>query len=110
MKRLIQLTMISSMLLTSNVALAKSSGWRDIKEIGCHLNDGTCYANLDAAVGPAKCNSTSIRWNKDNAASGKETLSLLMTASAAGKKVRFNVVDTCYGIYPTFNYIVVQMQ
>ncbi|WP_155400613.1 hypothetical protein [Vibrio nigripulchritudo] len=109
MKRLIQLTMISSMLLTSNVALAKGSGWRDIKQIGCHLNDGTCYATLDTTVGPAQCRSSSIRWNKDTAASGKETLSLLMTASTAGKKVSFNVVDTCYGNYPTFNYIVVQM-
>ncbi|GLQ75931.1 hypothetical protein [Vibrio penaeicida] len=106
MKRLFTLSVL---LMTSHFATA-SSGWREITQLGCHLNDGTCYATLDTAVGPSKCRSTSIRWNKDNAASGKETLSLLMTASAAGKKVRFNVVEQCYGNYPTFNYIVVQMK
>ncbi len=92
--------------LPSAVFADTNSGSREIQQIGCHLNDGTCYVYIDgAAVGPSQCNNTSLRWNKDSANSGTEMLSLLMAAFAAGKKVNFRVVDTCYGSYPTFSFI-----
>ncbi|HIF9111852.1 TPA: hypothetical protein ACX6SN_002058 [Photobacterium damselae] len=91
-------------------AATGGTGWRDITEIGCHLNDGTCYVSLDIPVGPTNCHSNSVRWNKDHSDSGKETLSLLMAASAAGKKVNFHISDSCYGAFPTFNYMSVKMK
>lgn len=87
-----------------------STGWREISEIGCHLNDGTCYVSLDINVGPSNCHGSSVRWNKEHSDSGKETLSLLMAASAAGKKVNFYISDSCYGAFPTFNYMSVKMK
>ncbi len=96
---------------SSYSASTGGTGWREISEIGCHLNDGTCYVTLDIPVGPSNCHNHSIRWNKNNSDSGKETLSLLMAASAAGKKVTFYVSDSCYdGYHPTFTYMIVKMK
>ena len=87
------------------VAFSEATGPIEINSIGCHLDNSTCYVYVSDSYGPAECNSSSIRWSKDNTTSGKETLSLLMTAFAAGKMVNFNITDTCYNAYPTFNYI-----
>ncbi|WP_419243679.1 hypothetical protein ACN08P_09000 [Photobacterium leiognathi subsp. mandapamensis] len=95
---------------SSYSASTGATGWREISEIGCHLGDGTCYVTLDIPVGPSNCNSSSIRWNKDHSDSGKETLSLLIAASAAGKKVNFYVSGNCYGNFPTFLYMSVKMK
>lgn len=65
--------------------------------------DGTCYVTLDIPVGPSNCHSSSIRWNKDHSDSGKETLSLLIAASAAGKRVNFYVSGTVMAIFPRFH-------
>ena len=92
----------------SNVALAEHTGKRNINDIGCHLNDGTCYVSITGdPVGPSSCHSRSVRWNKDSH-SGKETLSLLMTAFTAGKQAGFYISDSCYSRqphFPTFRYI-----
>ena len=90
----------------SKNSIAESSGLREIERIGCHLSDSTCFVEISGnPVGPESCRSTSIRWNNDSAANGKEMLSLLMAAFAAGKQVNFNIVGSCYGTYPTFSYI-----
>lgn len=104
MNKIILLTL--SILATS--VNAQSTGPREIKQVGCHLNDSTCYVTLDKSVGPDSCNSTSIRWNKDHSDSGKETLSLIMAAAASGNKVSFEISDECYinqKTFPTFYYI-----
>ncbi len=104
-------TLLSMVAVNSH---AVGSGYRFINNIGCHLNDGTCYVYVDGdAVGPTDCSSNSIRWNKDNANSGKETLSLLMTAAIARKKVNFQISNSCYKYqagYPTFTYIILDPQ
>lgn len=85
---------------------AGSSVQRTILSIGCHHDADICYANLDAAVGPAACNSDSIRWQPSRT-NGKEVLSLLHGAFLAGKKVDFYVNDACFGLqpmYPTFSF------
>ncbi|MBY3789041.1 MULTISPECIES: hypothetical protein [Photobacterium] len=112
MKKYIKYTLVMFSLF--NIPLSYSatgdSGWRDISQIGCHLNGGTCYVSLDINVGPAECSSNSIRWNKDSSTAGKEIFSLLMAASAANKKVSFQVSDQCYGNFPTFSYLSVLMK
>lgn len=112
MKKFIKYTLVIFSLfnIPFSYSATGDSGWRDISHIGCHLNDGTCYVSLDIDVGPAECSSNSIRWNKDNAASGKEIFSLLMAASAANKKVSFHISEQCYGNFPTFSYMSVLMK
>ncbi len=98
--------LVASSLLNS----ANSQGFelKEIKSIGCHLNNDTCYVTVSgSAVGSAQCNSKSLRWRKDANISGKETLSLLTTAFIAGKKVHFNITESCLGNYPTFNYFTI---
>lgn len=100
------IALILSLSIFSVNSIAESSGLRDINKIGCHLNDGTCFVEISGdSVGPESCKSVSVRWNQDTAASGTEMLSLLMAAFAAGKQVSFNIVESCYGTYPTFSYI-----
>ena len=90
--------------LVSPFTQATSTGQRVINAVGCHLHDTTCYVIVDKLVGDTQCSSTSIRWKSDDA-NGKETLSLLMAASVAKKKVTFNLDGSCMGVYPKFNYI-----
>ncbi|MFA0132072.1 hypothetical protein AB4440_07175 [Vibrio splendidus] len=89
-----------------SLAQAATTGPRTIHAVGCHLHDNTCYVSVDKVVGSNECSSTSIRW-KSNDVNGKETLSLLMAASVAQKKVTFNLDGNCMGVFPKFNYIVV---
>ena len=106
MKTKVIFTCLFLLFTFANVDPARSNIHRHIMEIGCHLNDGTCYVTIDGEqVGPESCKSTSIRWNKETSVSGKETFSLLMTAFAAGHLVQFRVLDSCYESYPTFSYI-----
>ncbi|WP_157945980.1 hypothetical protein [Vibrio gangliei] len=85
------------------------SGYRNIKLIGCHKGDNTCYVTIDGEkVGPTACQSDSLRWNTEKDANGKEIFSLLNAAFFSGKKVSFAVSDSCYlyqDAFPTFNYI-----
>ena len=106
MKTLIKSSIFATVLFASTKVLAVNTGPVEINSIGCHLNDGTCYVYITDSFGPESCHRNSIRWNKDTANSGKETLSMLLAAFAASKKVNFSVSDTtCYGSYPTFNFI-----
>lgn len=89
-------------LVATSHAGAKGTGQRTINSIGCHVDDGTCYAYIGSAVGPAECQHESLRWNND-AVNGKATLSLLMAAFAAGHKVDFYISGCMYG-FPTFSY------
>lgn len=76
--------------------------------IGCHLKDDTCYINVDRPVGVyGKCRNDSVRWFK-NETNGKETLSMFLAAYMAGKKIKVNILDECFGAAdknPTFNYM-----
>ncbi len=94
------------LLSLSSFSQAATTGPRTIHAVGCHLHDNTCYVSVDKVVGSNECSSTSIRW-KSNDVNGKETLSLLMAASVAQKKVTFNLDGNCMGVFPKFNYIVV---
>ncbi|WP_445356821.1 hypothetical protein ACJJIC_09690 [Microbulbifer sp. ANSA002] len=74
----------------------------EVEKIDCHLNDTNCYVYVNESVGPAECDKATLRWNKNDNVSGKEVLYLLTAAHFAGKKVQFNLLDSCYGSYPTF--------
>ena len=81
-----------------------NTGWRTLTSFGCHLNDGTCYFSVDgAAVGPAECLKTNIRFNTKTSENGDTWSSLILAAYLAGKKVHLNIAG-CYGAYPTFSY------
>ena len=105
-KKLMYISLISFSLVARIAHPSVDSGPRDILKMGCHLNDSTCYVYVSGdPVGNDNCRSTSIRWDKQKAINGKETLSLLMMAFTSKKKVRFRIVTQCYGKYPTFSYI-----
>lgn len=81
---------------------------REILDMGCHLNDNTCYVTLSGeAVGPEGCKAINVRWNESSTANGKNILALLTTAFVAEKNVKLRITDSCYGIYPTFDYITI---
>jgi hypothetical protein len=105
---------VAVFLFSTGFTNAESTGKRQIISMGCHTHDATCYVSISgAAVGPQSCSSTSLRWNKDEAASGKETFSLLLAAFAGDKSVSFKVSDQCYvnqNSFPTFRYLSVHRQ
>jgi hypothetical protein len=76
--------------------------------MGCHLNNTTCYINVNEPVGiPGECKGKSVRWVKD-AINGKEILSMFLAAQMANKKVGLFISNECFsgtGNYPTFNYM-----
>ena len=80
------------------------TGWRTLTSFGCHLNDGTCYFSVDgAAVGPAECLKTNIRFNTKTSVNGDTWSSMILAAHLANKRVQFYITG-CYGSYPTFAY------
>ena len=86
------------------------SGYRYIINMGCHINDNTCYVYVSgAAVGPStSCTSTSIRWNRGASPNGESTLELLKSALISHKLVNFEISSYCYPLqnnYPTFDWI-----
>lgn len=102
-------------LLISSVACAEEitgdvtgNVLRSIKLMGCHLNDATCYIDVDEAVGiDGQCKGKSVRWFKD-AENGKEILSMFLAAQLASKQVSLNISTDCFagaGNYPTFRYM-----
>ncbi len=96
--------------LTANAVT--STGYRTITKIGCHNVDNTCYVYLDGdAVGPAACQSISIRWNVEQDPNGQATLAMLMSAYYAEKKVLFGVADSCYAYqsgFPAIHHFVIE--
>lgn len=99
--------------LSATAAHASTSGPRQIQSIGCHLVDGTCYAQVSGApVGPASCRSNSIRWNATSSIQGQQILDMLTTAYIQSKPVAFEILDTaCYQMqpsFPTFTYMIIQ--
>lgn len=108
MRRIKSVILIMACIVCQPLYAEGSIGPRKILNIGCHLNDTTCYVTVEgSAVGPTQCSNTSIRWNESSSPGGKNTLALLMGAHMSGKPVLFYILDTCYAssIYPTFSYI-----
>ena len=99
-------------LLLTNISFSAYSaegdtGWRNITGFGCHLNDGTCYMDIDGpAVGPAECLSNNVRFDVLGSMNGKTWLAMIKTAYLLGKEVRFNIKG-CYSfqpLFPTFSW------
>jgi hypothetical protein len=90
-------------------ASAANTGLRTITNLGCHLNDDTCWVNFTGdAAGPAQCRTTEARFSAGSPG-GKNLLALLTGAFLSGKQVNFGVHDTtCYpanSAYPTLEWI-----
>jgi len=93
-------------------ALGEGTSWRNVLDVGCHMNDGTCFALLDGApVGESfGCASKQVRWSVD-AHMGKHHLSMMLLALKTGGTARVNL-SGCYaqrnveGVqpWPTFSY------
>ncbi len=83
------------------------TGYRNLTSFGCHLEDGTCFVEIDGnSVGASTCISNTIRFNVLNSLNGRNWLSLLQTAYIAKKQVNLNI-EGCYvnqPTYPTFNF------
>jgi len=109
MRKLLLIVFLSAV---SVHVLAASTGYRKIYNFGCHNTDNTCYAYLEGeVVGPDACKANSVRWNVKNDANGQATLSLVAAAFFSGKKVSFNLLDTCYpnqANFPAVGYINIQ--
>ena len=98
---------------TAGTASAQE-GWtgpRQVTNVGCHLNDGTCWAKLTGATfGPAACDQfAEVRWNQLTTANGRAWLTLFTAAQATGTSVHV-YVQGCFASqpqYPTFIYGIV---
>ncbi|MBU2714207.1 hypothetical protein [Zooshikella harenae] len=94
--------------LSTSFAEAEEPSWTQIKSVGCHTTDTTCFVEISGNfVGPSACKSNSLRWNRKTSPNGNATLSLLTTAFAAGNLVSFQVAEECYQDqpnYPTFRW------
>ncbi|MCP4488100.1 MAG: hypothetical protein GY820_12390 [Gammaproteobacteria bacterium] len=80
------------------------TGWRSITSFGCHLDDGTCYFNVNGGVvGSAECESSNIRFYTKTSENGDTWYSMILAAYVADKQVDLNIAG-CYGAYPTFSH------
>lgn len=94
---------LGSLALTTAVQAAEWSGYRYIKDFGCHKYDGTCYVTVDGASvsGGTGCTSNSIRWNSQTDVGGKNWLALVLYAKALNRRVGFQI-ESCYSNQPEF--------
>jgi hypothetical protein len=102
------LAALALMAVSSTATAAEVSGWRTIREMGCHRLDGTCFVvpGGAAVTGGPGCVSNLVRWDSKGDASGKNWLALFMQAKATGKRVSL-YVEGCYTAQPqdpTFGY------
>ena len=78
-----------------------------INALGCHREDGVCYATISKSVGPSTCHQNSIRWHSENDINGKLAYSTFLAAMLSQREVVFNVSPTCFvnmQAYPTFGH------
>lgn len=91
----------------SLMASEGDTGLRNITGFGCHLEDGTCYFDIDGSpVGHSSCLGNNIRFNVIDSANGKTWLSIIEAAYIADKQVQLNI-SGCYSrqpIFPTFTF------
>lgn len=82
----------------------EDTGARTILGYGCHMNDGTCYVNIDgpAVTGGPECTGTQLRWDAKNNVNGKSWLAMIMMAAANGKKVQFFASGCMSPGFPAF--------
>lgn len=84
-----------------------NTGLRNITGFGCHLNDGTCYFDIDGlAVGPVECVNNNVRFDSINSAGGKTWLSIIQIAITTKRRITLNI-EGCYSnqpAYPTFKW------
>ena len=97
MNRALLLSSIIATLALPGQSLAGYTGLRTITNVGCHLNDTTCWVEIAGpAVGPEICRNNNLRFST-NSPNGKNILSLVTAAFLAGKQVNLNFPDTtCY--------------
>ena len=88
-------------------SFSQNTGYRSIKEFGCHKSDGTCYVSIDGdPVNVPGCISNSVRWNSLTDPGGKNWVALIALAKSINKKVSFEL-NGCYSnqmSFPTFSY------
>ena len=94
-------------MIPAKVYAGEFTGARTISHIGCHLNDDTCFVELDGSPvgGSVGCATNSVRWAVNTKPSGKSWLALFTAAHLTGKKVGLQI-DGCHTqpAFPTFSY------
>jgi len=78
-----------------------------IEDIGCHKNDNICFIRIETIVGPAACQSSSVRFETAKDAAGTSALALFTAAFFADKHVRLQISNSCFAYqsgYPTFDW------
>lgn len=76
-----------------------------IERVGCHVNSNMCFAYIDIPITSSCASNDSFRWDITSP-NGSSTLSILLAAHAAGKKVEF-YESGCYMNFPSFAYLLV---
>ena len=90
-----------------------STGAVTITSMGCGMEGTTvCWVYISGPnVGPAGCNTNSIRWDPASSPNGQVALAQLTAAYLAGHTVNFVLADTCWAkwaAYPTIWYYSIQ--
>jgi len=85
------------------VAQTTSTGLVTINNMGCGVQGGGgCFVYISGPnVGPAGCNTNSIRWDPA-APNGQIALAQLTAAFVAGRQVNFVLADTCWSPWPSY--------
>jgi len=109
--------LLGCLCLTLNArAQTTGTGSVTILSMGCTMAGpagtpgSSCFAYVNANVGPPGCNTNSIRWDPTQSPNGQAALAQLTAAYLAGKQVQFVLYDTCWAewpAYPTIYYYLI---
>lgn len=81
---------------------------KKIVKVGCHRNDGICFAYVDSdIISNDNCNGNdrSFRWDITSV-NGQSFLSMLLAAELGDKSVTF-AESGCFGGFPSFSYLLI---
>jgi len=109
MKGLVSITLVVfTLLLAANLSWAEDTGPRNVIDFGCHTGNSICYVSIDGAPvgGEFGCSSNSVRWNADDAPSGKRLFAMVTAAFVSGNRVQFQISGCLpeQATFPTFTY------
>ena len=93
MKKLLSsFVLVVSVVAMPHIVMAGSQSNVELKSVGC-LADGSCFANVNPAVGPLECtNRGQVRWD-GTLSEGKNLTAAILTAKASGANVNIGFVD-----------------
>ena len=97
-----------SALVVLMISTSASAHTAKVTKVGCHIDANVCFVYLDKPI-TSECvhNDGSLRWDGESNTNGKAALSILLSAEATNKSVRFGLAG-CYSGFPSFRWVSTQ--